>query len=79
MKMLYGRVGERGQVVIPKALRERYHLEPHTRVEFIEIDGRLVLQPAASAAVADGWDAVRGILKGRVEDVDSDIEEMRGR
>jgi AbrB family looped-hinge helix DNA binding protein len=77
MKLVYGMIGERGQVVIPKALRERYHLEPHTRVEFVEIDGELVLRPVIDAAVSDGWDDVRGIL--HIDDVDADIEEMRGR
>jgi len=77
MKKAYGLIGERGQVVIPKVLRERYHLEPHTRVEFVEVEGELVLRPVVDAAAPDGWDDVRGIL--RVDDVDADIEEMRGR
>jgi AbrB family looped-hinge helix DNA binding protein len=77
MKSVYALVGERGQVVIPKALRERYHLQPHTQVEFIEIDGELVLRPVVDAVVRDGWDDVRGIL--HIDDVDADVEEMRGR
>ena len=43
----------------------------------VEIDGELVLRPVIDAAVSDGWDDVRGIL--HIDDVDADIEEMRGR
>jgi len=41
------------------------------------VEGELVLRPVVDAAAPDGWDDVRGIL--RVDDVDADIEEMRGR
>ncbi|MBF0369525.1 MAG: AbrB/MazE/SpoVT family DNA-binding domain-containing protein [Magnetococcales bacterium] len=37
------RIGERGQITIPKALRERYDLLPGSEVEFIERDGELIL------------------------------------
>jgi AbrB family looped-hinge helix DNA binding protein len=75
------RIGERGQVVIPKEMRERYGLRPNTEVEFVEERGRLVLRAvvAVRAATRDGWDDVRGMLKRKVKDVDGDIEEMRGR
>lgn len=40
------RMGAKGQVVIPKALRERAGLHPGGEVEFEWIDGRIVLGPA---------------------------------
>ncbi len=69
------------QVVIPKRMRERYGLLPDTEVEFVEEKGRLLIRRAAPTRKAkrDKWDGVRGLLKGKVKDVDHDIEEMRGR
>lgn len=39
-------VGERGQVTIPKSLRDRMGIRPGMEVEFKEEPGRLVLQKA---------------------------------
>ena len=39
------RVGSKGQVVIPKELRERVGLYPGTEVEFALEDGRVILAP----------------------------------
>jgi antitoxin PrlF len=69
-------VGERGQVTIPKPLRERMGIKAGQRVEIEEQDGELVLRkvfeddPIArvygTLNVPDGWDT------------DSMIEAMRG-
>ena len=40
-------VGERGQVTIPKALRERLGIGPKTVLEFREETGRLVVEKVA--------------------------------
>jgi antitoxin PrlF len=40
------KVGERGQVTIPKSLRDRMGIRPGMEVEFQEEPGRLVLQKA---------------------------------
>jgi AbrB family looped-hinge helix DNA binding protein len=40
-----GRLGAKGQVVIPKALRERVHLQPGDEVEFELRDEEIVLVP----------------------------------
>ena len=55
-----GRVGERGQVTIPKALRVRLGIRPGSYVEFDEDDGRVVIRKADDDPVA----AVYGILEG---------------
>jgi AbrB family looped-hinge helix DNA binding protein len=52
-------VGERGQVTIPKALRERFGIRPREDVEFIEDVGRLVRR---KADVAERIHSVCGIL-----------------
>ncbi len=75
------RIGARGQVVIPKRIRDRYGLQPRAVIEFVEEQGRVVLRVAAASRPLqhDAWDEVRGLLKRKVKDVDRDIEEMRGR
>ena len=39
------RVSKKGWIVIPKALRERYGLQPGTRVALVEYGGALTLVP----------------------------------
>jgi AbrB family looped-hinge helix DNA binding protein len=75
------RIGQRGQVVIPKVLRERFGLLPNTDAEFVEEKGRLLVRPTAApeSAKLDVWDKFWGVLRHKIIDVDSDIEEMRGR
>ncbi len=36
-------VAERGQIVIPKPIRDRFGIRPGQQVEFVEKDGQLVL------------------------------------
>jgi len=56
----------KGQVTIPKRIRDALHLQPGTPVEFsVNASGEVVLQPAAvpkgkRRAHADRFDAVRG-------------------
>ena len=70
-------VGERGQVVIPKRLRERFGIRAGEQVEFEEDHGRLLLTKAVPAD--DPVSRVRGILKMEEGwDTDSMIEAMRG-
>jgi len=53
---------EKGQVVIPARIRERYGLTPGTRVEFVD-DGdgiRLRVQrPVAATSVSEGYGLIR--------------------
>ena len=46
------------QVVIPKAVRERYALLPGDKIEMIELDGRIELVPIRPAK------ALKGFIKG---------------
>ena len=70
------KITERGQVTIPKPLRERYGLGPEVEVEFVPADRGLLLQRKVKSQ--HPVDRVRGILKGPL-DVDAYIEEIRGR
>ncbi len=69
-------MGERGQVVIPKRLRDRFGLRAGQQVDFEEDEGRLVL--TKSVPVDDPTAQIRGILKVDGWDTDSMIEAMRG-
>jgi antitoxin PrlF len=67
-------VSEKGQVTIPKRLRDRLGIRPGQVLDFEEDEGRLV---ARKAVARDPVDAVYGILAGigRTDDL---IRELRG-
>lgn len=49
-------VGERGQVTIPKTLRERFGIQGGDEVEIHEVEGRLVIErPVAREDLAAGY------------------------
>lgn len=66
-------VAERGQVTIPKPLREKLGIRPGTALEFSARDGVLIAQKAATDPVA----AVFGCLARKV-DTDRFIRQLRG-
>ncbi len=68
-------VSEKGQVTIPKRLRDRLGLKPGTAIEFDDSDGKLVgrkVDPAADPVLK-----VTGILK-LPDGVDGYLDETRG-
>ena len=75
------KIGERGQVTIPKEIRERFGLGPETDVEFEVIRDTIVLKKAPKKLNLRKW-------KGRCKEsfaelgytsVDKFIEDLRGR
>jgi antitoxin PrlF len=68
------RVSERGQITIPKAVRERLGIRPGQELEVREHDGTIV---AYKAPTVDPLTAVTGIIEtdGSTDDL---IEEIRG-
>jgi AbrB family looped-hinge helix DNA binding protein len=70
-----GTVSEKGQVTIPKPLREKLGLRPGQVLEFESRDGLLIGRKIRGSR--DAVDAVFGILESR--DVDAEIEKMRGK
>jgi AbrB family looped-hinge helix DNA binding protein len=74
MKTLKARVGKRGQVTIPKRLRERLGLKPSKIMEFSEAHGRLIAAKSGADPVAE----VLGCLGTRI-DADAAIALLRCR
>lgn len=76
------KIGDRGQVTIPKPFRQRWGLTTATEVEFVEKNGELILQKKVSNDArmlrADIKSCV-GVLQGRPENIDKFSEEIRGR
>lgn len=72
------KIGERGQVTIPKDLRDRYGFLPDVDVEFID-EGtgiRIVKKSEGAERVAK----IRGIVKLKhAKSVNDYIEDVRGR
>jgi AbrB family looped-hinge helix DNA binding protein len=75
------RVGERGQVTIPREIRDQFSLGPRTEVEFSVVHGSIVLKKAPKKLNLQRW-------KGRCKDsfaelgytsVDRFIDDARGR
>ena len=69
------KVAERGQVTIPKTLRERLGIRPGTVLDFEEDHGRLI---AVKAATMDVVDQVYGKL-GHGRRTDAILQELRGK
>ena len=56
-----GTLSEKGWVVIPRELRERYHLKKGDKVHFIDYGGMVAIVPISQEPVRDA----AGMLKGR--------------
>jgi len=75
------RVGERGQVTIPKDIRDQFGLGPNSDVEFHVEHGSIILTKAPKRLDLDKW---KGHCSGSLGDlgypsVDDFIEDIRGR
>ena len=70
------KIGERGQVTIPKPIREKYGLMPYIEVEFVpEETGVLIRKKSLHSSPVE---QVYGILKKKAN-TDEYIEAIRGR
>ncbi|HBQ38351.1 MAG TPA: AbrB family transcriptional regulator [Candidatus Omnitrophica bacterium] len=56
-------VSMKGQLVIPAAIRKRYHLVPKSKVDVLDLGHAIVIRPMPTG---DPFLASRGILKGKV-------------
>ena len=71
------RISERGQITIPKTLRDRFGLHHNVEVEISPTENGLLIQKRTAAV--HPVDQFAGILDGTGLDVDEYIEEIRGR
>ena len=72
------KIGERGQVTIPRHYRQRFGLKPAMEVEFVDTDGKLVLQKAKGrhrTRVGKVY-GVLGLANTRTDDL---LQQMRGK
>jgi AbrB family looped-hinge helix DNA binding protein len=69
------RVSEKGQITVPKVLRDRFGIRPGDELDVIDDGGRLVL---SKAVTDDPVAAVYGILDAEGRSTDEFIEELRG-
>lgn len=63
-----GRMGAKGQVVVPKELRERAGLHPGSDVEFAWVGDRIVLMPVVERPRLAGRFAQSGMAGELLED-----------
>ena len=87
MKIAY--VSSKGQLVIPAEIRRRYGMKAGTKVQLIEKDNHIVLQPVTKALVRSLWGIYESeksmteeLLKERGKDrkrEDAKFEKLRSR
>ncbi len=72
------KISERGQITIPKSIREQFGLNPSIDVDFVVENGELKLRKKTSIRKrsTNKW---IGYLNGKPDDIDQYIEEIRGR
>jgi AbrB family looped-hinge helix DNA binding protein len=75
------KIGERGQVTIPKEIRDRFGLKPHAEVLFQVAKGAILLRKKAKKLALGKWKGrcKRNSAKLGYVSVDEFIEEVRGR
>ena len=70
------RISERGQITIPKHLRDRFGMNRDVEVEITPTDSGLLIRKRS--AELHPVDRVAGILNGADFDIDEYIDEARG-
>ena len=75
--MIKTKITTKGQTTIPKEIRLRLGLRPGDELEFVEVDGEIVLRKRVQDSLFKKY---RGYLKGLAgKDPDELVEELRGR
>lgn len=67
------RITSKGQVTIPKEIRDRFGLAPGQHVEFVVEEGRVVVRKAVDHVHLSGW-----IGTVELDDVDEFVDDLRG-
>ena len=75
--MIKARITAKGQTTIPKEIRLRLGLRPGDELEFVEVNGEILLRKRVQDSL---FKAYRGYLKDLAgKDPDALVEETRGR
>ena len=74
------KIGKRGQVTVPKNIREQFGLGPETEVEFRVVGDSIVLKKAPKKLNLDKWKGRCADLfaKLRYSSVDQFVDDIRG-
>ena len=70
------KISERGQITVPKALRDRFGLYKNVEIEIISTKGGILIQKGSRSK--HPVDLVYGILE-HPSDTDTYLEEVRGK
>lgn len=75
------KIGERGQVTIPKEIRDQFGFQPETEVEFRVVGGSVVLKKSPKKLDLDRWKGRSGQNFAQLgySSVDEFIDDVRGR
>ncbi len=71
------KVTEKGQVTLPKKLRDKYGITPATEIEFIERDGMIVIVKKAAMSVLSRYRGIAGEKKGLPRRTDEFLTMLR--
>jgi AbrB family looped-hinge helix DNA binding protein len=74
--MSIAKITSKGQVTIPKSVRDRFNLRPGDEIEFVEEDAALRVVKHVSDSPFESWVGFLAHLAGRSSD--ELVEEMRG-
>ena len=58
--MIVTQVSPKGQILIPKAIREKYGVKPGSKVQILEKSGDLVIKPAPEDPIAEACGFLEG-------------------
>lgn len=75
------KVGERGQVTIPKEIRDPFGIGPDTEAEFSVVEGAIVLRKTPRKLEVAKWNGrcARSFQDLGYSSVDKFVEDVRGR
>ena len=72
------RATEKGQIVIPAALRKKFGIKKGTRIQVYEQDDHIVLSPLSPEIIRARLNKLQGIVKGG-SSLTKELEEERAR
>ena len=74
--MLFSKLTSKGQITIPRKVRERLGISTGDKIQFKEKNGIFTINKSVKESPFDKW---VGYLKNRDKSTDSIIEEIRGK